>query len=202
MFNRLFKTDKHQQFWKWFIKNQDIFYQFETNKEQLADLLDKKLKEINKDLAFEITLINSDGKRELSISTDGEKEAYNVVIELIKKAPELDNWKFKAFRQRVRGRDIQIKFGDINISCSDIFFRYAKDGKKVGIELNIRNFVDSNPFKNATLILLDNTIGEYERLNYISWIEFINLDEEKKEDMYPMNELYDIIDSLSLVNRQ
>jgi hypothetical protein len=86
---------------------------------------------------------------------------------------------FRAFRQRISGGDIQIKWGDIQISCSDTYFQYTKDGGKIGIEISLRNFVESNAFKNATLILLDNLIGEYERLTYISWIEFVKLNEEK-----------------------
>ena len=200
MFNN--KSDRHHEFWKWFAKNQEHFYQFETNQEKLSDLLNEKLKELNRSLAFEISVIKSDGKRELSISTDGEKKAHNEVIEFVNKAPVLENWQFKAFRQSVRGNNIQIRFGDIEISSLDIFFKYEKDGKKIGIELNIRNFVDSNPFKNATLILIDNFIGEYERLNYMSWFEFVKLNEEEMEDLYPLIELRDIIDSVSLTNRQ
>jgi hypothetical protein len=173
MLNKLFKTDSHKEFWKWFTKHQDDFYQFETSKEVLSDLLEKKLKEINKDLAFEITTVKNDGKRELSISTDGERKASKDVIDLVNKAPVLNNWSFRAFRQRISGGDIQINWGDIQISCSDTYFRYTKDGGKIGIEISVRNFVESNAFKNATVILLDNLIGEYERLTYISWIEFV-----------------------------
>jgi ribosomal protein S17E len=92
MLNKLFKTDRHKEFWKWFTKHQDDFYQFETNKEVLSDLLEKKLKDINEDLAFEITTVKNDGKRELSISTDGERKASKDVIDLVNKAPVLNNW--------------------------------------------------------------------------------------------------------------
>lgn len=202
MLNKLFKTDRHKDFWKWFTEHQDDFYQFETNKDVLSDLLEKKLKEINEDLAFEITTVKNDGKRELSISTDGERKASKDVIDLVNKAPVLNNWNFRAFRQRISGGDIQIKWGDIQISCSDTYFQYKKDGGKIGIEISLRNFVESNAFKNATLILLDNLIGEYERLTYISWIEFVKLNEEKIEELYPLVELPEILDRVSLLNKQ
>ncbi|MCR8557656.1 hypothetical protein KXD93_08380 [Mucilaginibacter sp. BJC16-A38] len=195
MFGKLFGADKQKEFWKWFTKHQEELYHFEDNQEELFDGLSQKLKQVNNNLVFEFSPIREGGVREFSISADGIKASFPDVIALIEKAPELINWEFYAFRQRIPGDTIQIKMGPVKLGYTDIFFRYGEENNKIGIELNIRNYdPENNTFKNAAFILLDGLIGEYDMETRISWIDFVALDEANIENLYPLTYLRDLVD--------
>ena len=195
MFEKLFKTDAKKEFWKWFTKNQETLYHFESNQEELFDQLSHRLKDISKDLVFEFSPVRKNNTREFTISADGIKASFPDVIALIEKAPDLPNWEFYAFRQRIPGDAIEIKMGDLKLGYSDIFFRYGEDEDKIGLELNIRNYdADNKAIKTATFILLDGLVGEYDMETRISWIEFTTLDEENVDNLYPLTYLRDLVD--------
>ena len=193
MFEKLFAGNKKKEFWKWFTNHQQELYHFENNQDKLFDKLSARLKSVNEHLTFEFSPIRENGTREFSISADGIKEGFPAVIDLIEKAPDLINWEFYAFRQRIPGDEIIIKFGnDIKLGYSDIFFRYGEDEEKIGIELNIKNYEPE--VKGAVFILLDGLIGEYDMETRISWIDFVALDEENIDKLHPLIYLRDLVD--------
>lgn len=196
MFDKLFAGNKKKEFWKWFTKNQQELFHFENNQDTLFNELSSKLKSVNENLVFEFSPIRKDGIREFSISADGIKKAFPFVIELIELAPDLINWEFYAFRQRVPGDNIEINFGrGIKMCYSDIFFRYGEDEEKIGIELNIRNYDPAiSAFKSAAFVLLDGLVGEYDMETRISWIDFVGLDEDNIDKLYPLVYLRDLVD--------
>jgi hypothetical protein len=196
MFEKLFTSNKKKEFWKWFKKKQKELYHFENNQEALFNELSVKLKGVNENLVFEFSPIRGDCVREFSISADGIKDLFPFVIEMIELAPDLINWEFYAFKQRVPGDDITINFGkDIKLSYSDIYFRYGEDEDQISIELNIRNYSpDIHAFKSATYILLYGLIGEYDMETHISWIDFVILDEGNIDKLYPLVYLRDLVD--------
>jgi hypothetical protein len=196
MFGKLFTPDKQKDFWKWFTANQQDLLHFENNQDVLFDELSKHLKAIDENLVFEFSPIRDNQIREFSISADGIKSSFPNVIALIEKAPELVNWEFSAFRQRVPGDDIKIRMGDdITLSYSDIYFRYGEEDGKIGIELNIRNAdPKSKSTKMAVFVLLDGLIGEYDMETRISWIDMVPLDEENIENLHPLIFLRDLVD--------
>jgi len=200
MFEKLFKTDNKKDFWKWFTQNQEEIYRFEGNQELIFEQISKKLKDIDGNLVFEFSPVHANGIREFSISADGIKASFPNVTDLIGKAPALQNWKFNAFRQRVPGNDISVKFGNgVQVGYADIFFRYAEEEDKIGIELNIRNYAPENKqIKNAVYILLDGLIGEYDTETRISWMDFVILDEAKVPALYPLTHLRDLVDLLKI----
>jgi hypothetical protein len=195
MFAKLFGTDKQNDFWKWFTKHQGELYHFENNQEELFNQLSQKLKSVNKDLVFEFSPTRENGTREFSISADGIRASFPDVIALVEKAPDLPDWEFYAFRQRIPGDTLEIKMGNLKLGYADIFFRYGEEDEKIGIELNIRNYDPENKaIKNAVFILLDGLIGEYDMETRISWIDFTGLDEENVANLYPLTYLRDLVD--------
>ena len=197
IFNSCTKKDKNEIFWEWFSKNEDKYFHFEdNNQEQLFNELHQKLIKIDSNLVFEFGPIKSNNTRELSISADGLIESFPSVIELVKKAPKLDKWKINSFRQRIADDEIELKYDDFKISYDDIYFRYSNESNKIGIELNIRSYKETPEFINATYILLDGLIGEYDMETKIDWIERKSLDESKIDSLYKIVELRDIVDEL------
>jgi hypothetical protein len=187
---------KEDRFWKWFENQNDNYYSYENNQDKLFNELSKHLHEIDTNLTFEFGPIGKDGIRELTISADGILESFPAVKKLVDQAPKTSKWKFNAFRQRVPGDDIKIKFDNLEISYHDIYFKYKNDGGKIGIELNIRNYDESDKMKNAVYILLDGLIGEYDMETKIGGIEMKNLDETKKDSLIKLVELRSITDKL------
>ncbi|PWJ32691.1 hypothetical protein [Sediminitomix flava] len=197
-FSFLNKKSKEQVFWEWFKENNASFYsgvdnQFE--REKLFDELQFQLKKVNSDLAFEFSPIHENGIREFIVSAEGVKEIFPIVEQLIDKAPELENWKFNAFRQRIPGDNFSIEVGSVKINYSDIYFRY-KDGNygDIGIELNIRNYNGEAEIINATYILLDGLIGEYDITMGIDWIDWVKLDDTNINQLLPITDLRNLID--------
>lgn len=191
------KKNPEEEFWNWFIKNQDIYYDEIENlsiRENIFDNLSAKLRKINPDLVFEFSPKHENGIREFTISADGIKEMFPTVEKLVEKAPKLKNWKFNAFRQRILGDDFEIQYGDLNIAYSDIYFRSENDNGKLGVELHIKNYNGKGQTQNAIYILLDGLIGEYDVTTKIGWIEWVKLDESNLEKLKPIIELRELID--------
>lgn len=188
-------TDKEAQFWIWFSANQTRYYEQKEDQNKLFNELSTQLERVDSGLVFEFTPIRPDGVRELTISADGIKEHFPAVQSLVNKAPVIAKWKINAFRQRVPGDSMEIKYDDsIKIGYDDIFFRFAKDSGKIALELNIRKFNDSPGEKNAIFILLDGLIGEYDMETQISSIDFQLLDNSKINDYTPLVYLRGLVD--------
>lgn len=191
------KKEKEEDFWNWFSSNQERIYKFENNQEEIFDELHGKLIEIESNLVFEFSKIRKDSIREFIISADGITASFPVVIKLVEKAPKLKKWKVKAFRQRNTGDDLEIVYDDsLKIAYDDIYFRYRKNSGKLDIELNIRNYKESAEMTNATYILLDGLIGEYYMGTKIGSIEWRKLEETKKESLYKIIKLRNVVDNL------
>ena len=192
------KETKEQKLWNWFTKNQETYYNEIENleiREKIFDELSKNLTKIHPDLVFEFSPKNENGIRELTISAEGIKEIFPIVQNLIDKSPKLKNWKFNAFRQRIPGDEFEIKYDTYKIGYDDIFYRYSLENNELGIELNIRNFDNSGEMKNAIYILLDGLLGEYDVTKSIDWIEWKDLNENEKDNLYKLVELRELVDS-------
>ncbi len=187
--------NKIENFWKWFSKNEKEYYENKEKQVKLFDDLSKELSKISEDLFFEFSPIFDNKYREFSISANGIKEIFPVVIELVDNVPELKYFKVFAFRQRRKAKGFKIIYGDIEMSYDDIYFRYVIDEDGLGIELNIRNFEKgNNTIINATYVLLDNLLGEYDTTMNISWIDWVKLDENNIDNLMPSLELVGVVD--------
>ena len=193
MLERLFiMKSKQERFWLWFSRNANSFLHLEKNQDKLFSDLKRALKKIHPNLVFEFSTIFENGTRELIISADGIESLFPIVTDLVNQAPELRNWKIIAFRQP--HKDItELKYGNLIIKLSDVFFRYAKDNGKIALELNIRGFYESPEWTAATFILLDTIVGEYHSEMYLSAIDKKELDENELNTLFPIKALSQIL---------
>ena len=152
------------------------------------------LHKIDSNVTFEFAPIDKNGIRELFISADGMRESFPVVKRIVSKAPKLPKWKITAFRQRDMTCDLKIKYDDFQISSADIYFRYAEEAKKIAVELNIKNYSGSASQQNATYILLDALLGEYDTEMELSSIEWVPLDTTKINKLLPYRDLRKVVD--------
>jgi len=195
MFSLLKKRDPINDFWSWFAKNQEKFYNLSNeNQEKLFDELSLQLNKIGNDVTFEFSPILENKTRELVISADGIKSSFPIVQEIIKKAPSLPNWKFIAFRQR-HSELLTVQFGSAKISKNDIYFKFAKDNVKIAIQLHIRNYIDNNDFGSAKFIFLDQVLGEYDVEMKLSVIECVKLSDNDIANLMAISELPKVVDT-------
>lgn len=191
------KKTIESKFWDWFTDHQDLYFNFETNKEKLFDQLKKQLDKIDKNLTFEFSPVFENDKREFVISADGIKESFPVVKKLVDNAPPLSNWIFVAFRQPRTDFNL-VELNDIKLDMSDVFFRFAKDKGKIGVELNIRGYEDTPDWTAASFIMLDSLLGEYDTEMSLGWIEKKALDENDVEQLFPLKDLPAIVHQYKL----
>ncbi|MBC8044782.1 MAG: hypothetical protein IAF08_15195 [Rhizobacter sp.] len=193
MLKQLFtKKSKEATFWDWFSKNSDKYFHFEKNQNTIFPKLKTELEKIHPDLTFEFSSILHDGTREFVVSADGIKSVFPLVTDLVKQAPIIPRWKIRAFRQP-RREITQLTYQSLTINFEDVFFRYAKDNGKVGLELNIRGFYESPEWNAAAFILLDNVLGEYDTEMSLSYIDKKALDENEVGNLFPIKALPRVI---------
>lgn len=191
---------KEDMFWNWFKKHQNTFYSDDENpikREQSFNLLSKQLNLIHPDLVFEFSPIRDNGIKELSISSNGDKELFKTIANIIAKAPKINNWKFNSLRQRIPGDDFEINFKELTIGYSDIFFRHNNEKYgNIGIEIYIEDNEQEDDTRHAVYILLDGLIGEYDVTIGIDWIDWKKLDKSSISELNlkPILNLRQLID--------
>ncbi len=182
------KKTAETKFWDWFTDHQDLYFNFENNQDKLFVQLKTQLAKIDKNLSFEFSPVFENDKREFVISADGNKNSFPAVQKLVDNAPTLANWIIVAFRQP-RSDFNQIQLNDISLNMEDVFFRFARDKGKLGIELNVRGYKDTPEWTAAVFVMLDSLLGEYDTEMCLSWIDKKELDETELEQLFPLKNL-------------
>ncbi|MDJ0331855.1 hypothetical protein [Planococcus sp. S3-L1] len=185
------RKNKVAAFWEWFADNKEVYSRLdESSRSKLLNQLEKKLHKVNKHLAFELSELLINDKRQFIISADGMVEAFDDVIDLVGQAPEFESFTIIAFRQR-QDEEVSIEYGDIKLAWEDIFCTFEKDNAndEVNLILYIKGFTEENEdeFISASFILLDTVIGEYNAGMRIGEIEFISY--EGQADARPVKDL-------------
>lgn len=189
-----FFGNKYQKFWNWFSRHSDEYLQLDDNKvESLFTKLNKQLKKVNENLTYEFSVELIDGNREFIISADGIHATFPDVIKLVEAAPKMDHFKIIAFRQR--GKEFTIRYNEIELEPSDVFFSYKDCIDHIDIVLYIKGYIhDNEDWDGAVFILLDTIIGEYDVVMKIGKIEFRQFQADLS--MKPIIELPEIVDNI------
>ncbi|MEB2268131.1 hypothetical protein LAV77_25300 [Priestia megaterium] len=198
MLKNLFKKKvTEKEFWSWFEKNSEDYFQLdEKNYDLLFNKLGLQLSKYHKDLTFEFSLEMNQGKREFIISAEGMVSAFPAVIKLVEEAPSLEKFNVVAFRQR-QNSEQEIYFEDIVLNTEDIFFTYREDKQLdcLDIVIYIKGYSEENDqFIAATFIMLDSLIGEYDVGVKLGEINFEPYQEEK--ETLPILNLVSLVDKL------
>lgn len=192
-------TDQlYKDFWKWFQQESDRLFYYEAYETELLPKTLIELQKINKELVFEIGP-ETEGQREFVISANGTKSAFSEVIELVKFAPDMDQWQIVPFRQRKDVSDLEIQLEDIILTPNDISFSFQKEKERVNLSLYVEGMDDEDEkMYHMVFLLLDNIIGEYDVEMKIGAIDIYS-DEHvpESEALYPLTKLPHVIDSLS-----
>lgn len=170
------RKNKVDAFWQWFSDNEESYFELaEEEREELFDLLHRKLKKVNKHLAFEFSAEPEDGKREFIISADGMVEAFDEVFDLHETAPELERFTIIPFRQ-ASDEEVSVNWGDMELTRDDVYYTALRDLEREEVSLNlyIKGLTEENNEEliPVVFILLDSVIGEYNMGVHVGNIEF------------------------------
>ena len=127
-----FGESKETKFWKWFLDNESLLFNFEEDQENVFKKLNKELSRLNEDLTFEFGPKEENGTREFVISAGGVKKSFPSVERLYSAAPQLRLFKIIKFRPR---RDVEgkMEFGGITVSSEDVTYQLFIDEDKIDI---------------------------------------------------------------------
>ncbi len=180
------------KFWNWFSKNSKKLRQQEGM--DILDAVSIELHKYDKDLCALIGY----GEREtfeLIISANGMASSADSVERLCDAAPELPGWKVIRFRPRFEGGSHGIESDGVTIDTDGIQFVAYRDETKIGVEIyaHWRKPEDGDRTDALTFLMLDHTIGEYEVMCGIGFIEVHPL-ENAPDNARPWNEFAEMFD--------
>jgi len=199
----MFKFNKRtittaNEFWKWFSKHENEYYELEGDIEGKFKNLEKYLTQIHSDLSFEFSADLIDGKREFIISADGFKDAFPYVINIVDSSPlNTSKWELIAFKQR-NGMN-EIEYEGVILKPENLSFSYElverKGKKEIDIDVYVTELELSDETVGAIFIFLDNLIGEYDVATKIRNIDFHEI-KTSSSNLIAIKELVGILDSL------
>ena len=174
---------QYTRFWQWFAKESATIFRFEQDRDRVLDALSDRLASIHPSLTFEIGP-PEEGRRELILSADGDKNAFPYVVGLANSAPTLDLWEVIPFRPpKNLDRFPKVLFGGVELSVDDVWFTHETEGHIFHLDLFIPNLTDENhdTLAGAAFLLLDMALGEYVVETRIGGIEFRPLGESGQQ---------------------
>lgn len=189
--------NSYKKFWEWFeAQEQYIFDELENHPDDIAEVIAQNLERIHPDLVFDIPFDITDGKREIVISADGDKNLFSVVQEFVKTAKEYERWKIVGLRPRTNQLDQAIDIDGLYLEYEDIFFVLKHKSLPLDVDVYIKGYTtDDNRYVHGFFLLLDTLVGEY---NAVTCFEhtIIYSYEEAPPHVRRFIELRDVVDSL------
>lgn len=157
------KADPITDLWKWFVKNEQQLFDAPGGSKPFEEFL-KRLKTVHESLTY---ACGKEGvvPRELNLSADGIKEAFDSVDAVADAAPSLPRWQLVRFRPREADyASSSIVMGGREISGQDVEFVLTSNGVQIGIDLFIRGCEadDDRAFVGIAFIHADAALGEYD----------------------------------------
>jgi len=169
----ILNMDTQQEFWTWFIEHEAHLFALDPcgagNSEVIFEQVTSALQKVHPDLTFELG--PKEATREFVISAGGIKAAFPAVVSLIGKAPNLERWRFVAFRPRRHSLDI-VEFRGRRVDPAKVQFSLLDNGKIAGLYLFIPGFKEHDvALKQIAYLLLDSALGEYDMETQVGLIE-------------------------------
>jgi hypothetical protein len=192
---RFAKKTPQDEFWRWFLKHEDVLYNFERDRDHAFKLIEEALHRVQKNLTFEFSS-ELDSKRDFIISANGIKESFPAVVALTQAAPPLPRWNLIAFRPR-RGIGNELKYGGKKIHSNDIQFTLVENGNVAGIYLFLPGHQSGdNASETIGFLMLDNALGEFDVETRLGRITFYAPEAVTEGNRYPLRELPELFDEL------
>ncbi|MEM6767089.1 MAG: hypothetical protein AAF655_19280 [Bacteroidota bacterium] len=192
----IFKKDKKQAFWKWFIKHKGEIEGFirdeNRNDFQIYHKLTKRMQQVNADLMPELTL---EGETHvLIISCDGIPAGIPYVQELAASAPEIDNWVIKKFRQPSYTKKLEYEGFSLTVDDIKVQYELDEEREKVDIIFKMVGYQENDDrFKALGFLFMDHILGEFNVMTRVGYVDFDKAG-EKEEGLVDLIELRKVIE--------
>jgi hypothetical protein len=178
----------YQKFWAWFQKNEKTFHQVVKNngdiEKDFFHRLERQLDKIKEGFLFLTGMV--DDKVELVFTPDGDIKNIFFVEELVKAAPQLDDWLFTALKPPLDITEVSIEMAGYEFSAENIYF-FANEHKDFPDEIDIciihedLNQENKRTISHGIYIFLDNYLGELNFATNIDALSFIEKSEAQQE---------------------
>lgn len=189
------------QFWNWFKQNNKAYIFLnavdENVKEKLLDDFMQHLHAYSDKIYFEIGG-HPDEDQEVIITAEGNKEYFKIVQDLVDEAPQIEGWKFIAFKPSMEGH-FKSKWDDLELNTEDIWFAPLANEKvsDLGIRIYLKNYdliKDNKILMTLIYKMLDTILGEKSFALDIDYIDAeLQPDNPEDDGLYPILELPDYI---------
>jgi hypothetical protein len=183
-----------ETFWKWFIENEEVLFDFEQDQETVFEALADALHLVNEQLTFEFGR-QEDGCREFVISADGNRESFPFVVGLADAAPKLKRWRVTKFRPR-RSLDFDLTFDNERLSPRDLLFSIEPDNGLAGLTLFMRGLNERNhrTYLGVAFLFLDHALGEYDVETKVGYIDVQPMEAESSLPKHAFTEIPVVFD--------
>lgn len=199
MFSLSKKRRKFGDFWQWLGANTTrIQAGVREGGSGVMDEISEPFKESYPDLTWEVTLSET-GPWVFCISADGTRELFEQVRAAVAAAPHIPGWKIVAFRQR-GSLEATINMDGRELGYHDIWCAVEPVGTQARVTLYVRGLTmdAAEPMVYATLVLLDNAVGEYDAVMKIIDLNTLPLSipPTKSDTFFSLAELSAYLDRL------
>jgi hypothetical protein len=194
------KGDPIEKFWAWFKDNEQRLRKFEENPGKYLTEVLTHAKKIQAGLAIEFEPPKN-GVINMTVSADGDRNNFDVVKNIVAKAPTVEGWKFIAFRQRmdleqVRGMKLKAEDHELDPEKMKFFPMVNEDTLDIIIYADGVTEENYNQIAYGGLLLLDNILGEYDCVTKVRSYDFHNMPTKKEErhELLPLLDLAAYVD--------
>jgi len=189
---------QYQEFWNWFQKYQETFYQAVKTEQNIDEdffsKLSPKLDAIKEGIFYLSGMLDED-TAELVLTADGSLLNIAFVEDLVETAPNLKDWKFTALKPAMENEDFTINMGDLSFGKHNIHFypiEHSDYPDRVDLCFIYENFEEENveESNNGIYLFLDNFLGELEFATQIDNVQIVSPHEvEPTQELIPISKL-------------
>lgn len=197
----LIKKDPIENFWKWFRANEKRLRKFEDDPDAYLNEMLEQAKKIRPGLAIELEPPKN-GIIRMTVSADGNEDLFDLVRQVVSKAPAIRGWTFIAFRQRMTPeqlRGVKLKAQNHELIPEQMKFFPVVSGDTLDVIVYAEGITEANYNQVAygALLLLDNILGEYDCVTKVRSYDFHDMPAAKEamEGLLPLLELAAYVDA-------
>lgn len=134
----------------------------------------------------------------LIFTAQGDVESFEIILEIVKQAPELQYFEIEAFRQRQKTMgtfSMQHEGKDFQLSPEDILIEYHESYRKIALEISFKKVIPEELMEHVqtmTFIILDHILGEYDFAVKVGAVEFV--ERPRINDSIPLDQFTEVFD--------
>jgi hypothetical protein len=200
LFKKQDPIDPIEAFWTWFQENEKDWKNFQSNPDRVLKAIMAKGSKIEKGLAFELEPPKKDTVN-MTISADGIKDIFPLVLDIVARAPKLEGWNFIAFRQRMSQEQIKgmiLKSGPLELNPNKMKFAEVISGDTLDLIIYAEGVTEQNynQVSYGGLLLMDNLLGEYDCVTKVRSYDFQKMPGNRQElaSLKPLLEVAPFVD--------